>query len=69
MREGDANKLSQSLQVPLQELDVRLSGITVVVCGWSKSTYRREERGFTLLRRLLHSAFTFEAAAKKPCGK
>ena len=36
MRESDANKLSQSLQVPLQELDVGLSGITVLVYGWVK---------------------------------
>jgi hypothetical protein len=69
MRESDANKLSQSRQVPLQELNVASLGITMLMCVGSKSTYRREERCFTLLRRVLSSVFTSEAAAKKPCGK
>jgi hypothetical protein len=34
MREGDANKLSQSLQVPLQELDV---GPSLLMHGWVKN--------------------------------
>jgi len=69
MRESDANKLSQGLQVPLQELDVTAPRDHGAYERLGSNGRNDVSSAALFSRRLLRSAFIFEAAAKKPCGK